>query len=611
MRFVHTEEGALASDIPAPAEYLHKSGWWLQCYNLYMEKNTEYSMIENLTDEQVSIVREALMRHDFMILGKSGVGKSYVLSVILKLFRLLHYRIIATAPTGRASQALGGVTLRRVLCIPVDELGFTSTGKVCVHRKILRDFDCIVVDEVSMVRIDFMSCLLTSVDKINKEREDNGEQRLQVILCGDLRQLPPVCPEPEQNLFGKLYRQSAKLTYFFSAPEFKEHHFPVYELKHVIRQGDDPEFADALNKLWLGADNEEAVNAAQWINDNSATSPFTSEEDVTLSGYVSRVNDFNQQRLDELPGEAFQVGYGDDQIQLKIGAKVMVTRNDPEFGPNMKYVNGSMGRVRGIEGDRVEVMLDNGTPLTFEATADSGVPLILADALTVHKAQGATLHRINVEVDSCSKFPGQLYTALSRVKSVRDIHLSAPILKKHLVKTITPDVEAFLRGGDLESRPKRKVGRPSKGCSGTQPIKIPKHGYIKQNQSVGVLLEEIRERSAKDPDIIDLTYSALTSLLGNAEWFSESIKDYIEGIDDSPVLSGRESVPGGTEIQNIVADLIPLITESIQRIKKDSEFILQLEATLHFVIDKAITAETLLVENKALFHLGIVQSNTE
>ena len=194
---------------------------------------------------------------------------------------------------------------------------------------------------------------------------------------------------------------------------------------------------------------------------------------------------------------------------------------------------------------------------------------------------------------------------------MRDIHLSAPILKKHLVKTITPDVEAFLRGGDLESRPKRKVGRPSKGCSGTQPIKIPKHGYIKQNQSVGVLLEEIRERSAKDPDIIDLTYSALTSLLGNAEWFSESIKDYIEGIDDSPVLSGRESVPGGTEIQNIISELIPLITEAIQRIKKEPEFILSLEATLHFVIDKAVTVEKLLVENKALLHLGIGQSNTE
>ena len=104
-------------------------------------ENAEYSMIETLTDEQVSIVREALMRHDFMILGKSGVGKSYVLSVILKLFRLLHYRIIATAPTGRASQALGGVTLSRVLCIPVDELGITPKGKGRVHRTILSELD--------------------------------------------------------------------------------------------------------------------------------------------------------------------------------------------------------------------------------------------------------------------------------------------------------------------------------------------------------------------------------------------------------------------------------------------------------------------------------------
>lgn len=568
-------------------------------------------MFETLTDEQVSIVREALMRHDFMILGKSGVGKSYVLSVILKLFRLLHYRIIATAPTGRASQALGGVTLSSVLRIPVDELGITPKGKGRVHRTILSELDCLIVDEVSMVRIDFMSCLLSTVAKINEDRKSKGEQRLQVIICGDLRQLPPVCPESEQNLFGKLYRQSAKLTYFFSAPEFKEHHFPIYELKTVIRQGDDPKFAEALNKLWLGADNEEAVNAAQWINDNSSTLPFTSEEDVTLSGYVSRVNDFNQQRLDELPGEAFQVGYGDDQIQLKIGAKVMVTRNDPEFGPNMKYVNGSMGRVRGIEGDRVEVMLDNGTPLTFEATADSGVPLILAYALTVHKAQGATLHRINVEVDSCSKFPGQLYTALSRVKSVRDIHLSAPILKKHLVKTITPDVEAFLRGGELESRPKRKVGRPTKGIWGTQPIKVPKQGFLKQNQSVGVLLEEIRERSAKDPDIMDIAYSALFALSNNEIWWNDAINDYTDDVWATPVLVGRESVPGGTEIQNVVSHLIPLITGAIQRIKKDSVFILQLEATLHFVIDQAITAENLLIANKSMLHLGIPESNTE
>ena len=574
-------------------------------------ENAEYSMIETLTDEQVSIVREALMRHDFMILGKSGVGKSYVLSVILKLFRILHYRIIATAPTGRASQALGGVTLSRVLCIPVDELGITSKGKGRVHRNILSELDCLIVDEVSMVRIDFMSCLLSTVAKINEDRKSKGEQRLQVIICGDLRQLPPVCPETVQNLFGKLYRQSAKLTYFFSAPEFKEHHFPIYELKTVIRQGDDPEFAEALNKLWLGADNEEAVEAAQWINANSSPSEFKSEEDVTLSGYKFEVNEFNQQRLDELPGEAFLVGYGDEQIKLKIDAKVMVTKNDPDFGPNMKYVNGSMGRVCGIDGNKVNVRLDTGTLLTFEASVDSGVPLTLAYALTVHKAQGATLHRINVDVDSCSQFPGQLYTALSRVKSVKDIHLKTPILKKHLVKTITPDVEAFLRGGDLESRPKRKVGRPTKGVSGTKAIKVPKVGFIESKQSVGDLLEEIRNRSLRDPDIMEIAYSALSALLENATWLNDAIKEYIEIASSKPVTSGRELIPGGTEIQNIVSDLIPLITEAIQRIKKEPEFILRLEATLHFVIDKATKAEKLLISNKAMLHLGIVQSNTE
>lgn len=323
------------------------------------------------------------------------------------------------------------------------------------------------------------------------------------------------------------------------------------------------------------------------------------------------MNEFNQQRLDELPGEAFLVGYGDEQIKLKIDAKVMVTKNDPDFGPNMKYVNGSMGRVCGIDGNKVNVRLDTGTLLTFEASVDSGVPLILAYALTVHKAQGATLHRINVDVDSCSQFPGQLYTALSRVKSVKDIHLKTPILKKHLVKTITPDVDSFLHGGEFESRPKRKVGRPTKGKSGTKAIKVPKQGFLQQNQSVGVLLEEIRERSAKDPDIIDIAYSALSALLENAIWWNDAINDYTDDVWATPVLSGRESVPGGTEIQNVVSDLIPLITEAIQRIKKEPDFILRLEATLHFVIDKAITAEKLLVENKALFHLGIVQSNIE
>lgn len=572
---------------------------------------TEYSMMETLTDEQVAIVREALMRHDFMILGKSGVGKSYVLSVILQLFRLLHYRTLATAPTGRASQALGGVTLSRVLCIPVDKLGITSKGKGRVHKKILSDLDCLIVDEVSMVRIDFMSCLLASVDKINELRESKGEQRLQVILCGDLRQLPPVCLESDQNTFGKLYQQSAKLTYYFSAPEFKQHQFPIYELKKVIRQGDDPEFAEALNKLWLGAGNEDAVASARWISEHSSKNPFSSDEDVTISGYVSQVNDFNQKRLDELPGEAFLVGYGDEQIQLKIGAKVMVTKNDPNYGPEMKYVNGSMGRVSGIDGDKVAVMLDNGTPVTFEASIDSGVPLMLAYALTAHKAQGSTLHRINVDVDSCSKFPGQLYTALSRVRSVKDIYLTCSITKKHLTKTITPDVEAFLRGGELEMRPKQKVGRPSKGASSTKPIKVPQKGHIHNKEGVGSLLEEIRVRSANDPDIIDIAFSAITALNNDESWLLEAIKEYTDKIASQPELAGRELVPGGTECQNVVSDLIPPVSGSIKRIKQDPMFILQLEATLHFVIDKAITAERLLSSNKAMFHLGIPESNTE
>lgn len=399
-----------------------------------------------------------------LVSGKAGTGKS---TLIRYLRQVLPHRLAVVAPTGVAALNIQGATIHSFCHLP-PKIHEDKDIKYLSDRRLYERLELLIIDEVSMVRAD----LLDSVDRFLRRNRRNSRPfgGVQLLLVGDLFQLPPVVPPQEwQVLQAKGYASP----YFFSAFSLRELALAHVELTTVFRQ-QDADFVQLLNKIRQGEELEEvvpALNAA--CSEASGTSPG-----LTLTCTNSQADRINRESLLALPGPEYEfVGRIQGQfslerdrlpapwrLRLRAGAQVMFTRNDEQ----RRWVNGSLGRVRRVQkhGIWVEV-LAGGRGLVYEVTPAvwetyryaydpredriiarkvgqyTQYPLILAWAVTIHKAQGQTLDQVLVDLGRGAFAPGQVYVALSRCRTLQGLRLARP-LQVSEVKT-DPLVKQFYR----------------------------------------------------------------------------------------------------------------------------------------------------------------------
>ncbi|HRH23536.1 MAG TPA: AAA family ATPase [Candidatus Magasanikbacteria bacterium] len=417
---------------------------------------------------------------NLFITGRAGTGKS----TLLTYFR--HHtkkKIVVLAPTGVAAVNVGGQTIHSFF-------GFTpETTPDTVknprgddeQKKIYRELDAIVIDEISMVRADLFDCIDIFLRKAGKDkRKPFGG--VQMILIGDLYQLPPVVTRGEQQFFSERYDSS----YFFAAHvcggnkqkkmlEEEIFELEIIELEKMYRQTDE-EFISLLNAV---RDTTLTMAQLQILNRRCVDEDFdhSTYEGVwvtTTNALASAVNQGQLQALEEkervFTGRVehkFDRGAfpTDAELKLKIGARVMVLHNDP-WG---KWHNGSMGVVKSFskvegEDEMIEVSLDSGDdvligmytwdmyrfyfdPSTKQVESETigsfiQYPLKLAWAVTIHKAQGKTFDRVLLDIGSGTFVSGQVYVALSRCTTFEGLHLRRPLKREHV--WTDPAVHAFV-----------------------------------------------------------------------------------------------------------------------------------------------------------------------
>lgn len=390
--------------------------------------------------------------------GKAGTGKS----TLLRQLRDSTLRNVAVvAPTGLAALNVGGQTIHSFFRFPVRSI----MDEECIKelygfpRRLFERLQMLIIDEVSMVRVDLMDCIDKFLRK-NTRYKDRPFGGVQVLMVGDLFQLPPVLKNGsgEQQILKKTYGTP----FFFGAPVFKDHPLQIFELTKVFRQSDN-HFVDCLNQIREGGDN--FIEAIRQINANCY---IGSEENVgvTMVGTNSQADAINTVELNRLPGDPWiQVATrsgvlageavsenrlpAPDKLRLKIGARVIILRNDLT---DRLYVNGTTGVVVrlpesqldtiGIEIDTVSgetvnvsipmyewqqcrVVLDE-----YEGKYTQSVvgtfeqfPVQLAYAITIHRSQGKTLESVLLDTGRGMFADGQLYVALSRVKSMAGLKL--------------------------------------------------------------------------------------------------------------------------------------------------------------------------------------------
>lgn len=454
-----------------------------------------------LTDE----FRTALMHLDagrhLLITGKAGTGKS---SLIRHFMAQTNRNVIVVAPTGIAALNVDGYTIHRLFSFRpgvTPEYARSLSYNPSRFAKALKALDTLIIDEASMVRADLFDALAVALERFGP-RTGQPFGGVQIVLVGDLYQLPPVVSDSEREYFATRY----PTPYFFSADCFGANEFQIAQLTRVFRQAGDAQLTDILNAIREGSIDE----CARAVLNTRTQAGFTPPEDefwLTLTTTNRIATARNRAALDRLPGELYAsqaVMTGDmDQadppndirLEYKLGAQVMLLANDPMD----RFVNGTLGVIVAIatdhgvpvvtirtgDGSRVEV-----GPHTWEVTrpyVDGGrirqevvgtfqqLPFRLAWAITIHKSQGQTVDRLVVDLSGGTFAYGQLYVALSRCTSMDGLVLRREVIPKDL-KT-DQRVRRFLAlRGDVAAAPPAYLGICSAGNEGPRtrprPVEI-------------------------------------------------------------------------------------------------------------------------------------------
>jgi ATP-dependent exoDNAse (exonuclease V) alpha subunit len=235
------------------------------------------------------------------ITGRAGTGKS---TLLRKFKEKTKRNVIVLAPTGVAALNVhgqtihsffkfkAGVTLQDVkkvstdseIYIPVrgshnnpsspDELGNSGVAtktRTSIYQKI----DVLIIDEISMVRADLFDCVEKFM-RLNGKKPGEYFGGVQVILFGDLFQLPPVVARDEYHIFTTKYNSP----YFFDAKSFYSGTFEVIELTKVYRQHDE-NFIAMLDKIRMGEADYEHI---EYINSICFNGP---ENTIGATGVLS------------------------------------------------------------------------------------------------------------------------------------------------------------------------------------------------------------------------------------------------------------------------------------------------------------------------------------
>ena len=401
-------------------------------------------------------------RHCF-VTGKAGTGKTTLLKRIVEQ---THKNVVVVAPTGVAAINAGGVTIHSMFGLPltcftpnddpVDLNVATNRRGMREHLhfreeklRVLREMDLLIVDEVSMVRCDTLDAIDFVLRTVRGSAQPFGG--VQVLLFGDMHQLPPVAKEAQWSILRAWYRSP----YFFDSMVWPQLHAAEIELQTIYRQS-DARFLALLNHIrhrQMGADDFERLRERYDPNFAATAAGY-----VLLATHNHKADSVNAAELEKLPGRlvAFEAQIEgefpaplfpcDATLHLKVGAQVMFIRNDSAEG---RYYNGKLAVVKSIDDANITVTFNDSAEdyalhrevwenVGYSVEAESGsvvkrelgsfsqFPLRLAWAITIHKSQGLTFDRIIVDAGR-SFAAGQVYVALSRCRSLEGIVLSSLI----------------------------------------------------------------------------------------------------------------------------------------------------------------------------------------
>jgi hypothetical protein len=425
---------------------------------------------------------------NIFLTGKAGTGKT---TLLRRIQASTNKKMAILAPTGVAAMNAKGTTINSFFQLPPGSFfpgdislenlqsGILSIQSMVAELSYSKDktdlfrlLELLVIDEVSMVRCDLLDVIDAILRKVRGRNEAFGG--VQLLLIGDLYQLPPVTKREEWSFLNRAYASP----YFFDAQVIRRNPVLQVELTQVYRQT-EPAFINILNDIRNNTIKETSLNLLneRYNPDFQATDDLNP---IIITSHNAEANAINKQKLEELPGQEYtfegetngafrDLGLQAEQtLKLKAGAQVMFIKND--VGENRRYYNGKIGKIKSISIDASEIyiafpgeqdmLLKKSSWQSFEykAEGDEAImqqqvgeftqyPIKLAWAVTIHKSQGLTFDHAIIDAGK-SFIAGQVYVALSRVRTLNGLILRSKITTESLRSN--PEVIDFMKPATAE-----------------------------------------------------------------------------------------------------------------------------------------------------------------
>ena len=392
---------------------------------------------------------------NLFITGRAGTGKS----TLLQHFRAeTRKNVVVLAPTGVAAVNVGGETIHSFFGFKPDITPDRVKKRSKTKQELYHKIDTLVIDEISMVRADLLDAVARFL-QLNGRVPRGPFGGVQMVLFGDLYQLPPVVQKMEADLFRGYYESP----YFFSARSFETLSLEWIDLTKVFRQTDEA-FLEILNRVRNGTVlDEDLARLNARVQDEIDLESV--DDFVFLTTTNDRASAINRHQLDRLPSKrqtfvadvtgsfdasSFPTHY---ELELKEDAQIMLLNND-NLG---RWINGTIAKIKKIDArkERLIVTLPDGSEeevkpyrwdmFHFELDKKSQqlipvsvgqfvqFPVRLAWAITIHKSQGLTFDKVVLDLSRGTFAHGQLYVALSRLRTLAGLILTRPVRKGHVL----------------------------------------------------------------------------------------------------------------------------------------------------------------------------------